>query len=192
MMSHKVLIEENLANVSYGGITAITDTFLLKNQTEFKDIFLMLNVYGSLIQLKGIFAALVTFDKILIDTSPFTKTASPFNKQVRKRHNKETFLRFKSFKVGYGKYQAFIYDEYFLSECVIAKKDNQINAWETFLNKKKIPYLTQWLPKIIDLLTEKNLIRQLHGIGQFIGWHWLTSDDEVCDLIVSNKIYQLK
>jgi hypothetical protein len=174
--------QTRLYQVVYGGITAITDVALWKESPYSSDsdcTFVFMNMYGSESQLRGIFSAIASHNVVTIKND---------DSEIFLSRNWQSFLRYKSWKIGYGKYQALIWDETLLSECIVSANGKDMEAWETFLKKRRVPFLREWIPNIVSVLEKEELIKELHGVGRLRGWHWMASDNEVCDLIVK-EIY---
>jgi len=163
----------DLIEVKYEGITAISDAVIYEPPSYGEDnTFILLNIYGSESQVRGIFSAIVSGEEIMLNGA-----------KVSRNYYNST-IKFKSWKIGYGKYQALIRDESFLSECIISTGDT-LSAWDNFLKKRRIPYLKEWIPSIRMHLEQEGLIEKLKALGLFCrAWHWKASDNEVCDLIV--------
>ncbi len=172
-MSHKPF------TISFEGISAISDIALWKHDRG-DNTFVMLNLYGSESQLRGIFSAIVGSDVITVKDDTLSV-------EIRRSYCQSS-VKYKSWKMGYGKYQAVIRDDNILTECIVAVGD-VVNAWDNFLKKRRIPYLKEWIPDIMRLLQRDGLVTKLEGLGTLSNsWHWNASDDEVCDLIVK-EIY---
>lgn len=173
-----------LFTVTFKGISAMSDMALWKPETYSDNTFTLMNLYGSESQLRGIFSAIVSSDTVEVkDGKKSVKVSRSFY---------QSSMKYKSWKMGYGKYQALVRDDNVLSECIIASGD-VISAWDTFLKKRRIPYLKEWIPKIIRLLERDELVTRLEGLGYLSNcWHWTASDDEVCDLIVNEIFKEVK
>jgi hypothetical protein len=171
-------MSNDLIEVRYEGITAVSDAAIYEPPTYGEDsTFILLNMYGSESQLRGIFSAIVGGEEITI------------NRAKVSRNYYNSTMKFKSWKIGYGKYQAIIRDEKFLSECILSTGD-ALSAWDNFLKKRRIPYLREWIPPISMHLEREGFVEKLTALGLFSSaWYWKTSDDEVCDLIV-REIYK--
>lgn len=173
-----------LHQVVHEGITAITDVALWEESPYSSGsdcTFAFMNIYGSESQLRGIFSAIAGHN---------TVTVRKKESEISLSRNWQGFMRYKSWKIGYGKYQALMWDETMMSECIVSANGNDLEAWEMFLKKRRVPFLREWLPDIVRLLAKEELIRELKGTGELIGWRWMASDNEVCDLIVK-EIYKI-
>lgn len=158
--------------VEYEGITAITD---IVSTTHYREMVLI-SAYGSESQLRGIFSALATSRTIKYYSQDEESLAITRG---------EGLLRYKSFKFGYGKYHAVMWDEILIKDCIIPfQGETTLQAWERFLQFRKIPYIAEWIPRIEKLCLKEGIITKLEG--SLKGYYWTGSDDEVCDLIVKD------
>lgn len=167
------MTSSDLIEVRFQGITAISDAVIYEPPHYGEDnTFILMNIYGSESQVRGIFSAIVSGEEITVNGS-----------KVSRNYYNST-MKFKSWKIGYGKYQALIRNENLLSECILSTGDT-LNAWDSFLKKRRIPYLREWIPSIRMYLEQEGLAERLTALGLFSrAWRWKASDDEVCDLIV--------
>lgn len=165
-----------LYKVNCGGVTAIADTVITTPDND--NTFILMNVYGSESQIRGIFSVLVSGKQLTVSNKDESFTMS--------RRYYSSSMKFKSWKFGYGKYQALIRDDHIISDCVLVL-DDEVVAWEKFLRKKRIPFVKEWIPEMTRLLQNEGLITALVTSG-FIkkAWEWKASDDEVCNLIVEH------
>jgi hypothetical protein len=172
-------MSSELLRVSCKGITAVADTVLWQ-KTAYDSIFTFLNYYGSESQIRGIFASITSGDPLNVENGDGRMTL---------RKNYPSSMKLKSWRFGYGKYQAVLRDDNILSECIIDLNNAPTEAWDMFLKKRRIPYLKEWIPSIMRLLEKEGLAAPLSGHGRLKAWRWQATDDEVCDLIVK-KIFK--
>lgn len=172
----KPLKQDTLYKLSFRGITAMGDMALWQKPL-YNDhaTVVLLSLYGSENQLRGIFSALASNYEINLSSEILTR-------------GWDGNIRFKDWRTGYGKYHALIWNEKLISECIIAFKPGKEEVWESFLQRKRIPILKEWIPQIAGILEKEGLVETLEGIN-LRGWHFKASDDEVCDWIVK-KIYK--
>ncbi len=175
--------DKEIGSVFYTGITSICDRALWK-MSPYSDesILVLLSLYGSESQLRGIFSAIAQRYEI---------TLKKGEKEIQLMRQWDGSLSYKSSKIGFGKYHAVIWDSTLLSECVVmTKNQEEIEAWTGFLEKRRIPFLKEWISPLVEILLREELIEPLDSMG-LKGWHFQTSDEEVCNLIVS-EIYTEK
>lgn len=167
------MTSNDLIEVRFQGISAISDAAIYEPPRYGEDnTFILMNIYGSESQVRGIFSAIASGEEITVNGA----------KVIRNYYN--STIKFRSWRIGYGKYQALIRDENLLSECILSTGD-ALNAWDNFLKKRRIPYLREWMPSIRMRLEREGLVERLSAFGLFSrAWRWKASDDEVCDLIV--------
>ena len=169
------MLNKELYEVTFQGIKATGDMALFNKQQP-----IILSLYGSESQLRGIFSSLATNNEITLQTD------TAFYNLTR---GWEGHLRFKSFRIGYGKYHALIWNEQLISETImVMEKGEEQKAWENFLKSRKVPIKREWIPEIIAILKREDLIETLVGVN-LKGWHWTAQDNAVCDLIVE-EIYK--
>ena len=169
---------QGLFQVSFRGIKATGDTALWRQPNSDYAPIVLLSLYGSESVIRGIFSAFATNNEVVVGNN---------DRQVLGK-GWEGHLRFKGWKMGYGKYHALIWNEDFVSECITAVgQASEVEAWETFFRKKKVPILKPWIPRLIPILIRDGLVEELEGIN-IKGWLWTASDDTVCDRIVE-EIY---
>ncbi len=169
--------QDTLYKIAFRGITAVGDMALWKKPLYSNaSTALLLSLYGSENQLRGIFSSLATGYQLKLNGESLTRSW-------------DGNLKFKKSKIGYGKCHALIWNEKIIPECVITFASGEdIAAWEKFLKRRKIPLLKKWLPKLTGILKKQGLVEELSGIN-LKGWHLTTSDDQVCDYIVK-EIYR--
>jgi len=172
-------MSSELLRISCKGITAAADTVIWQ-ATTYDSIFTFLNYYGSESQIRGIFASITSGDPLIVESS---------NDKKNLRKNYPSSMKLKSWRFGYGKYQAVLRDDNILTECIIDLNSSPVEAWDMFLKKRRIPYLKEWIPSIMRLLEKEGLVTLLSGYGKLKAWRWVATDDEVCDLIVK-KIFK--
>ncbi len=172
-------MSSELLRISCKGITAVADTVLWQ-ATKYDSVFAFLNYYGSESQVRGIFASITSGDPLIVENADGRKTL---------RKNYPSSMKLKSWRFGYGKYQAALRDDNILSECIIDLNNSPTEAWDMFLKKRRIPYLKEWIPSIMRLLEKEGLVTLLTGYGKLKAWRWEATDDEACDLIVK-KIFK--
>jgi hypothetical protein len=173
-------IQQGLFQVAFRGIKATGDMALWRQPNSDYATVVLLSMYGSESQLRGIFSTLATNNEVVVGDDD--------DRQVLGK-GWEGHLRFKAWKMGYGKYHALVWNEDLASECItVVGQTSEVEAWESFLRKKKVPFLTEWIPRIVSILVRDGLVEVLHGMN-LKGWLWTTSDDTVCDRIVE-EIYK--
>jgi hypothetical protein len=172
-------MSSDILRISCKGITAVADTVLWQ-ATKYDSIFSFLNYYGSESQIRGIFASITSGDPLIVEDLSGKRSI---------RKNYPSSMKLKSWRFGYGKYQAALRDDNILSECVIDLNNSPVDAWDLFLKKRRIPYLKEWIPSIMRLLEKEGLATPLSGYGKLKAWRWTATDDEACDLIVK-KIFK--
>lgn len=163
--------------ISYSGISCPCDIALYNDYNK----LVLLSFYGSMSQVKAIFSAVTQNYSIRFD-NPII--------YIRRSHKE---IKFKTWKIGHGKYHAIIYDnEYQKNTILIFDEDQEakIKAWKQFLSRTKIPILDEWIPKLISKLYREGHISTLQGHGAS-GYSWSIDDNNVCDLIVE-EIYTVK
>jgi hypothetical protein len=185
MTSHEAVLQrpgtrQGMFEVSFKGIKAIGDMALWKKSDKGNVISVLLSLYGSEGQLRGIFSALATRGEItLIEGDNSLELVKGW----------DGHLRFKSWRIGYGKYHALVWNEDLISDCImVCDPAKEVEAWEAFLQKKKVPFIREWTTRLVAKLVRDGLVEGLHGIN-LKGWLWTASDDKVCDLIVE-EIYR--
>lgn len=181
MTSSSVLtaVRQGLFGLSFRGIKVMGDMALWKKPVyNLNAMIVLLSLYASESQLRAIFSALVTNNDVVIDA----------DESMALMKGWEGHLRFKSWKMGYGKYHALIWNEELVSKCVTVTGTSEVEAWETFIKKRKVPILQEWIPSLISILEREELVTELDGMN-LKGWLWTASDETVCDRIV-DEIYR--
>lgn len=169
--------EQGTFQAAFRGIKAIGDMALWRSPHNDCGTIVLLSLYGSESQLRGIFSALATNNEITLSDS--TELMKGW----------DGHLRFRSSRIGYGKYHALVWNEDLLSDCIaVIDPAKEIDAWEAFLQKKKVPFLREWTARLVAALMREGLVEELSGVN-LKGWLWTASDNEVCDLIVE-EIYR--
>lgn len=183
MTSSNVLqpsVRQGLFNLSFRGIKVMGDMALWKKPIySLNAMVVLLSLYGSESQLRAIFSALVTNNELVIETGEGGMDLIK---------GWEGHLRFKSWKMGYGKYHALIWNEELVTKSVTVIETSEVEAWEAFIKKRKVPILREWIPDLISILEREELLTELDGVN-LKGWLWNASDDTVCDKIVE-EIYR--
>ena len=162
--------------VAFRGIKAVGDMALWKKpHDDSSATVVLLSLYGSESQLRGIFSALATNNEVtLTEGDGYTDLVKGW----------DGHLRFKGWRIGYGKYHALVWNEDLISDCMMVFDPvKEIEAWEVFLQKKKISFLREWTFSLVSFLLRDELVEELEGIN-LKGWFWKTADDTVCDRIV--------
>ena len=173
-------IQQGLFQVAFRGIKATGDMALWRHPNSDYAPIVLLSIYGSESQVRGIFSAFATNLEVVVG-----------NDDNRQDLGKgwEGHLKFKGWKMGYGKYHALIWNEDFVSECItVVGQSSEGDAWEAFLKKKKVPFLREWIPRLVSILEREGLVEILDGMN-LKGWLWTASDDTVCDRVVE-EIYR--
>ena len=171
--------KQGLFQISFRGIKVIGDMALWKKPVyNLNAMVVLLSLYGSESQLRAIFSALVTNNDVYVETDD----------RMALMKGWEGHLRFKSWKMGYGKYHALIWNEELVSKCVTVIGTNETEAWADFIKKRKVPILPEWIPSLISILEREELVTELEGMN-LKGWLWNASDEIVCDKIVE-EIYR--
>lgn len=171
---------QGMFNVSFKGIKAIGDMALWRKSDKGDAISVLLSLYGSEGQLRGIFSALATNNEI---------TLAERDSRLDLIRGWTGHLRFKSWRIGYGKYHALVWNEDLVSDCIaVVDPAKEVDAWEAFLQKKKVPFIREWTARLVAKLVRDGLVEELEGLN-LKGWLWTASDDKVCDLIVE-EIYR--
>jgi len=171
---------QGLFQVAFRGIKATSDMALWRQPNSDYAPIVLLSLYGSESVLRGIFSALATNNSVVVGDD-----------DSRQELGKgwEGHLRFKGWKMGYGKYHALVWNEDFVSDSImVVEQSSELDAWEAFLKKKKVPFLREWIPRLVSILERDGLVEELGGMG-IKGWLWTTSDDTVCERIVE-EIYR--
>lgn len=182
MTSGSALLEKPISRqetfqAAFKGIKAIGDMTLWRKSQQGSATVVLLSLYGSESQLRGIFSALATNNEIALNNS------------IEIQKGWDGHLRFKGWRIGYGKYHALVWNEDLVSDCIMVfDPAKEIEAWETFLQKKKIPFIREWTFSLVSILLRDNLVEELEGIN-LKGWLWTTQDDTVCDRIVE-EVYR--
>ncbi len=172
---------KSLVQVIYRGVTGICDMSLWAgNSNDDKSANItLISLYGSESQVKAISAAAATGDEIIIKKD---------KERVRLYKTYQNHIRIKTWRFGYGKYHALIWDEELITDCIIYNQpEKELEAWRRFLKTRRIPLLAEWITRIVSILANNGLITELKGHG-INGWRWRASDDEVCDLIVKEAL----
>ncbi len=88
-------------------------------------------------------------------------------------------------KINYAKYHCLIWQET-VQHCIVKFQDETLEqAWERFLQRRKIPILKEWIRPLHQLLLKEYVITPLYSLG-LQGWEITGNDDEICNLIVKN------
>jgi len=160
--------------VEYQGIKTVMDMYLCAPSCgggNYEPVFL--SMWGSEIQCRGIFAALAQFCTVTVGDKTISRSWS----------NK---LRYRSKKIGYGKYHAITWEESLSEKAVVFFRSEEENStWEKFFKKRLIPVANEWIPDIVRILIEQELVTVLAGLNAY-GYILDINDDKVCDLIVEN------
>lgn len=171
-----ILVEETqetkIESIQYSGTTCPCDIALYDKHYS----IVLLSFYGSMSQIKAIFSALLINNTIFVYPHHIKKSTRG--------------CKLKTTKIGHGKYHAIIYDaEYKKDTILMLNEDQELETWIEFLKKTKIPIIDEWIPKLINLLKEEELIYPLNGHGMK-GYKWEAEDNTACDIIIE-KIYTL-
>jgi hypothetical protein len=163
-----------ILNLKSSGIICRTDVGLYnENNTAY-----FLSVYGSPQQVKGIFSSLATGRDVQLLQGKDTLV------DVLKRDYSDT-LRFKGGKIGYGKQYGIIWSESIGEDVVFwMSKSDRLNVLSHTLNKRKIPYVKDWLPKMETVLQNEGYLTGIKGYGGCGGYICEWDDDAICDLLV--------
>jgi hypothetical protein len=168
---------EGMFEVAFRGIKAIGDMALWRQPHNDCATNVLLSLYGSESQLRGIFSALATNNEITVGNS------------LDLLKGRDGHLRFKSWRIGYGKYHALVWNEDLVTDCIaVVDPAGEIDAWEAFLQKKKVPFIREWTARLVAIMVRDGLVEELGGIN-LKGWLWTASDDTACDRIVE-EIYR--
>lgn len=170
---------QTIITAEYQGIKTVMDMYLCEShygggnygRGDYEPVFL--SMWGSEIQCRGIFAALVQSCTVTVGHKTISRSWS----------NK---LRYRSKKIGYGKYHAITWEETLSEKAVVFFRPEEENsAWEKFFKKRLIPVANEWIPDLVQILIEKEMVTVLTGLNAY-GYILDTNDDSVCDLIVEN------
>jgi len=158
-----------IVTAKYNGVEALCDMCLYEKLHAATCRLVVMSLYGSESQCRAIFAALTQWQHVEIADA-----------RVRSGGN----MRYKSAKVGYGKYHAVIWCDSPVEKAVICfDGEDENDAWGKFFDNRKVPLIKEWLPKLASALVEAEYVTVLDGIGAS-GYLVDTSDDKICDLIV--------
>lgn len=170
-MGEALLKEEQepaVMTARFSGVEALCDICLYEKAYGDTYTLVLMSLYGSESQCRAIFAALTQWKYIEIN-----------GVSVRSGGN----MRYKSTRVGYGKYHAVVWCDNPISKTVLCFGGDDIAAWDSFLQKRLIPYVKEWIPKIVDCLLDTEAATVLEGFGAD-GYIVNTSDEAICNLIV--------
>lgn len=169
------MTSSNFTEITHHGIKVLCDYALLEKRSyDYKPV--LLSIYGSETQVRAIHSALIL---------NYTLTTN----DMKIYKNVYDSLRFKHHKLGYGKYNAVIYNEKDLPNSIIVfPNENLQESFANFIATKTIPFKSDWTNEFIKKGIENDLITELVSLGDIKGYKLSETDEDICDFIIE-EIY---
>jgi len=162
-----------LKTIKVGGVAVISDMGLYE-AGERCNTLVLLSIYGSPQQTKAVFSAIATSREARV---------LPDNMAIR-RGEDGSVIRAKGSSIGYGKHHMLVWDEAIERMVVWLGPENKAEAFEDFIESRKIPCEWEYHATLERALINKKALLELKGWGGICGYAPRFTDDEACDLMI--------
>lgn len=176
--------DELVRTVTYQGVQVKSDICLYESGYHNGGKLVLLSIYGSPQQVKAIYGALASGK--IIETGSGTDSGTDISRSMWQP------LRFRGTTLGYGKQHGLVWVEN-IGDYIIYRDDARCHAITETLKKRKIPFLSEWIPWIESMLRQKEYLKPLEGWGAR-GYACRWDDDAICEDIITwlNMAYLIR